>query len=147
MDQASRDCLENILRREGRSLFQYVREVPLWVNLHDQNALARLRELANAELRVTEDLALWMQRHGASPIAFGAFPDFTPYNDAALGYLLPLIVREQKQLLGELRTDRSAINDNEAASFLDKLIALKQSHISQLEALQPGRHTFTIATV
>jgi hypothetical protein len=147
IDVATRNLLAALLRRESRSLFQYLREVPPWAGPREQNAVARLRELAGAELDTLENLNRYLERQHAAPGPTGSYPDFTPFNDQALHFLLPAVVREQKQLLAELERDRPAVADEGAAAFLSRLADLKRRHIPELEALHTTPHTFTTVVV
>jgi hypothetical protein len=147
MDATTRGVLAGVLRRESRSLFQYLREVPPWAGPREQNAVARLRELAGAELAVVEELSKHMQRQNAGPGPYGSYPDFTPFNDQALHFLLPAVVREQKQLLAELERDRAAVAEPGAALLIDGLAELKRRHIPELDALHTSPHTFTTVVV
>jgi hypothetical protein len=146
LDAATIARLHALIRRERLSLFHYIREVPVWVQLRDQDALAAFRALAAEQEAVIERLTRWMQKHGAPAPGHEAFPDFTPYNDCGLGFLLPKVIEEQRRQLVELSGDAAHLPD-EAAEFVRELARLKQEHIPALEALQPGRHTFTTATV
>ena len=141
------DRVLTILRREGRSLFQYLREVPPWANLREQHTVARLRELAAAELAVIESLSRWVQKQHEGTSHLGAFPDFTGLNDTALHYLLPMVVREQTQHLLELERERPAVTDSAAGAFLDQLLELKRRHGPELDALSTPPHTFTTVNV
>lgn len=142
-DQATPDRLHAILRREGRSLFQYLREAPPWVGPNDRNSLARVRELAGAESEIVESLSKLLQKLHGDYGHLGAFPDFTHYNDAALHYLLPMVIREQKQLLNELESDRKQVDEAHTSALLGQLLELKRRHIPQLEDLQVPAHSFT----
>lgn len=139
--------LHAILRREGRSLFQYLREAPPWVGPSDRNNLARVRELAGAESEIVEALSKALQKQHGDYGHLGAFPDFTHYNDSALHFLLPLVIREQQQHLSELEKDRAVIADAEVGVRLDQLLELKRRHIPELEQLQPMPHSFTTVNV
>ncbi len=141
------DRLHAILRREGRSLFQYLREAPPWVGPADRNVLARVRELANAESEIVESLSKLLQKHHGDYGHLGAFPDFTHYNDAALHFLLPMVIREQKRLLSELEADRPSVTDIHTGKMLDELLELKRRHIPQLDDMRPGLHSFTTVNV
>jgi hypothetical protein len=147
MDHATGQKLYDILRRESRSLMRYLHEVPPWVGLREQNALARLRESAAAEAEVTDRLSKRLHKIHSGLVHLGAFPDFTPYNDAALHFLLPIVIREQKQLLHELEKDRAAVADAEAAAMLDELLALKRQHAEELAALATVPHSKTVVSV
>ncbi len=146
-DHATPDRLHAILRREGRSLFQYLREAPPWVGPADRNILARVRELADAESEIVETLSKLLQKHHGDYGHLGAFPDFTHYNDAALHFLLPMVIREQKQLLSELEIDRQTVSDPRTGKMLDELLELKRRHIPQLDEMRPGLHSFTTVAV
>lgn len=147
IDLATRDRLHKLLRREGRSLFQYLREVPPWAGGHDLHVVARMRELAGTELEVIESLGKLVQKQHGDYGHLGAFPDFTGYNDAAVHFLLPLVIDEQKKLLTQLETDRAAVSEETIGALLDELLALKKHHIPQLDDLHTVPHSFTTVNV
>lgn len=147
MDFATGQKLYDILRRESRSLMRYLYEVPPWVGLREQHALARLRETAGAEAEVTDRISKHIHKIHSGMIHLGAFPDFTPYNDTALHFLMPIVIREQKQLLSELEKDRAAVVDSEAAEMLDELLSLKRRHADELTALVTAPHSRITVTV
>lgn len=147
IDAATRALLSGVVRRENRSLFQYLREVPPWAGRDDVNTVARLRELAAAELEVVEELSRYLQRTGGGPGPLGSFPDFTPFNDQAVHFLLPAVVREQRQLLAELERDRDAVRDPGAALLADRLLELKRRHVPELDDLHTVPHSFTSVNV
>jgi len=147
MDHATGQKLYDMLRRESRSLMRYLYEVPPWVGLREQHLLARLRETAGAEAEVTDRLSKRLHKIHSGMIHLGAFPDFTPYNDAALHFLMPIVIREQKQLLRELEKDRTSVADPEAAGMLDELLSLKRRNAGELAALATVPHSITTVNV
>lgn len=147
IDAATRELLTNVVRRESRSLFQYLREVPPWSGRHEVNNVARLRELAGAELEVVEELSRYLQRRNAGAGPLGPFPDFTPFNDQALHFLLPAVVREQRQLLAELERDRELIHEVGSALLVDRLLELKRRHVPELDDLHTVPHSLTSVNV
>jgi hypothetical protein len=138
----SQAVVHAVLRRESRSLLQYLREVPPWSGLSEQHTQARLQEIGNTELAELELLGKLFQKHFHDMPHLGAYPDFTPYNDSALHFMLPLIVHEQKNLLAGLERDRVAIGEHEIGNAIDHLIALKSRNLSELESLHTLPHTF-----
>jgi hypothetical protein len=146
IDAGTIDRLRHLLRRESRSLYQYLREVPAWTTLRESHILASLRDCATAELHVIERLSRWLQKHISGALVHGAFPDFTPYNDTGLNFLLPLVIREQKQAIRELESDAKALH-GEPADYVNELLALKRAHLAAIEDLHPGRSTITTAVV
>src|SRR5437868_1306015 len=111
--------MERVLHREGRSLFQYLREVPPWVSMREENALAEMITMGKSELAELESMGRNFQRRFGEMPKMGRFPDFTPYNDMALNFLLPKIVAEQKQLLADLEADRGGLTDSQFGKKLD----------------------------
>jgi hypothetical protein len=143
----SRAVVHAILRREGRSLMQYLREVPPWVSPTEQNAQARLHEAAQAEMNQLEAIGLMYQKHFHETAHMGGYPDFTPFNDMALHYLLPQVIREQQDLLAGLERDRAAVQEADIGAAIDELITMKRRHVSELESLHTVPHTFRTQNV
>lgn len=145
IDATAIEQLMAMLHRERRSLLQYIREVSAWVRLRDTHAMTRLREIATTELEVLERISRIVQKQIGNPVIHSAFPDFTPYNDVGLSYLMPILIREQKHLLAALESDEKFLPD-EVFPLVDEFLKLKRAHAQQLEELHPGAHTFTTAT-
>ena len=142
IDGATQDRLQQCVRRESRSLLQYVCEVPMWMGAADRPAGARLRELGQAEQAATDRLAKWLQKRRAGEMFLGPFPSvFTDSNDAALHYILPRVVREHTADVVKLEADAAAIGDPEAKSFVDAMLALKRQNASELANLTAMPHT------
>ena len=143
----SRAVVQAILRREGRSLMQYLREVPPWVGVNEQNAQARLHEAASLELCHLEAIGRLYQKNFHEMSHMGGYPDFTGSNDMALHYLLPRIIREQQDLLAGLQRDRTAVPEADIGAAIDELITIKHRNISELESLHTLPHTFRTQSV
>ena len=138
----SRAVVQAILRREGRSLMQYLREVPPWVGPHEANSQARLHEIANTELNALEAIGRLFQKEFHEMSHMGGYPDFTGSNDMALHYLLPRVILEQQNLLAGLERDRAAFTEQDIGIAIDQLITMKRRHLSELESLHTLPHTF-----
>ncbi|MFL5329036.1 MAG: hypothetical protein ACJ8C4_08975 [Gemmataceae bacterium] len=145
-DQATQTTLQTIIRREGRSLFQYLRDVPPWIGLAEENTLARMHECSRAQLEELETLGRLYQKRYGEMSHMGSYPDFTGKNDQALHYLLPVVVKEQERLVEELERDRAGISDAEIGAALDRFIVLKRQHIEELESVHTLPHTFRTST-
>ncbi len=142
IDDSTRDVLQSCVRRESRSLFQYVREVPLWVSPADRPALAKLQGLATVEQAATDALGRYLQRRRAGLGHLGAFPSgFTTVNDAALHYLLPQLIVEQRAAATALEADLAQVIDADARDHLAGLLQLKRRHLPELDALSTQPHT------
>ena len=102
-DATTAPLLQELVRRESRSLFQYVREVPVWVGASDRPALQKLRAIAAAELEAIDALGRHLQKRRIGLATLGPFPpEFTDVNNAALHHLLPKLVREQKEVAADV---------------------------------------------
>ena len=142
IDTASRDILQQCVRRESRSLLQYAREVPLWVSPADRPVLAKLRALAEAELAAIDALGVYLQKQHAGLTTLGPFPSqFTTVNDAALHYLLPILIREQQAGIAAIEADYDHMPDADARAHLAEILRLKRQHLPEMEALSSQPHT------
>jgi hypothetical protein len=142
LDAATQQVLQECVRRESRSLLQYVREVPLWVGPADRPVLAKLQALARAEETETDALGRYLQKGKAGLTSLGPYPSsFTTVNDAALHYLLPRLAAEQRTLIGRLDADLTRIAEPAAHAHLAELLRLKRQHLTELESLSTGPST------
>jgi len=142
IDEATRDVLQECVRRESRSLLQYTREVPLWAGPADRPILAQLKALAREEQRATDDLGKYLERRKAGVPSLGPYPSpYTALNDAALHHLLPILVQEYKAATDALERDVARVSDPDARLHLEKLLRLKRQHLPELEALSAHPHT------
>ena len=142
IDEPTRERLQECVRRESRSLLQYIREVPVWVGPADLPALDKLHGMALAEQRANDDLGRCLQRRRAGLSSLGPYPiAFTTANDAALHFLLPLVLVEQRAAVVNLEADLAAVSDPEARGHLERLLALKRQHGPELEGLSTKPHT------
>ena len=136
------ELLQELVRRESRSLWQYVREVPVWVGPADRPTLEKLRGLAAAELQATDDLGRHLQKRRIGLASLGPFsPEFTGVNDVALHYLLPKLVREQKQAAADVEADLTRLGDDPARPLVERLAHLKRQHLPALEGLSAKPHS------
>ena len=117
-------------------MFQYVREVPLWVGPADRPTLAKLKALATAEQAATDALGRYLQKRKAGLPSLGPYPSsFTTLSDAALHHLLPRLVREQRAALTALEADLQRVTDPDVRAYLERMVQLKRQHQPELETL------------
>ena len=146
IDDPTRDRLHALVRRESRSLLQYVREVPLWVAGPDREALDKLRARAGAELKAVDALGKHLLARKAALSHLGPFPsEFSSFNDMALKHLLPILVREQRRALADLEADLPHVADADAAAVVRELLEFKRRDLADLESLTAQPHVITKA--
>jgi hypothetical protein len=134
-DLATITVLQNILRRESRSLLQYVQEAFPWTTVAAQPLLTELAVLGTEEAKLTTELATYLVRrlHGTLP-HLGQFPQqFTSINYVGLDFLLPRLVHEQRHGIAELEKDLSKLTHPEARPLVETLLDIKRRHLKKLE--------------
>jgi len=128
--------LETVIRREGRSLLQYVSEAHPWTRSAGDPTPEKVRTLAREERDALAGLTKFLARRRHLVPYLGAFPmAFTTLNFVSLDYLLPRLAEDSRRAIDALQRDRAALADAEARAELDKLLEVKRRHHKALEAL------------
>ena len=134
--------MQACVRRESRSLFQYVRDVPLWVSPADRPILAKLHGLAATEQTATDKLGRYLQRRTR---AWGILERSRADSPRST---TPLCItscrswsRSSGGAVGALEADLARVTDADARDHLAALLQLKRQHLPELESLSAGPHT------
>jgi hypothetical protein len=128
--------LETVIRREGRSLLQYVSEAYPWAKTAGDTTPDKVRDLARQQRDAVGALTKFLSRRRHTVPYLGPFPmAFTTMNFVSLDYVLPRLADDGRRALAALERDRAALADAEARAELDKLIEQKRRHLKTLEAL------------
>ena len=135
MDSAEMKRLQDILRRESRSLLQYVRESAPYAIGPDRKLLAEVQRIAEEESIALDQFADFLTQNRVPLPYMGSFPmGFTDFNYVAIRYLLPKLVSEQRQDLAALEASASALNEATGRTAMSTLIELHRRHLKELEA-------------
>jgi len=138
IDPQSQAVLEEIVRRESRSLLSYVGDAYPWATAAGELALARLREIVRANGEAVTALGTYLTRNKARMPFLGAYPsNFTSWNFIALAYLIPRLVTTEELLLRALEADVAALRAGEARAQAEKLLAVKRQNLEALRGLTP----------
>jgi hypothetical protein len=146
MDAATRDLLQEIVRRESRSLLSYVGDAFPWTTGKGGQALKRLQDLVAAEREATAELGRYLTRR-LQPLGYiGAYPTgFTTLNFMGLRHVLTRLVEWEKKSIRELEYDLSALRgDAEARALVEKMLALKRTNLETLEVLAAEQSPATV---
>ena len=136
IDSETLALLQDIVRRESRSLLTYVGEAFPWTNARDRAAGSKLTELLAAEGEARASLGRFLARRHAAVSFLGAYPEnYTALNFLALEHLLPRLVTSQRQAIADLERDLARISDSEAKAQVEKLLAVKRRDLPLLEGL------------
>ncbi len=140
MDAGARALVEAILRREGRSLLQYVSESFPWTTADEQEPLARLQAMVREERQATGALSQFFAKREHTVPYLGSFPtSFTTINFVSLDHILPLLAEAERQSLEQLERDLPNVADVEARDLLQKMVEMKRRHLTTLKTLTGSR--------
>ncbi len=133
MDPASLKLLQDMVRKEGRSLLQYVSEAFPWTTEKNLHSLPVLLAMVKEEQEGTSNIVKLILKHRARPPYLGAYPmSFTTINYMSLDFLLPYLIAFEKRRLAELDADLLIVADAEAKQLLHELRDMKQRHLLAL---------------
>lgn len=139
IDAQTQTLIQDILRRESRSVLRYVAEAFPWINSTEDKALAAAQRIIAAERQAVVDLGQYLIRQRVALPFFPSYPaSFTTINFLAFDYVLPLLVDYERESLAELERDLSAIKEPGAHAAVEKLLTVKRRNLTELEALLPA---------
>jgi hypothetical protein len=128
--------LQDMFRKEGRSLLQYVSESFPWTTSKNEAALAKFQEMVKEEQEATARLGRFLRKRKIRLPYLGAYPmSYTTINFVSFEHLLPYLIDFEKRRLAELEVDLMAATDDEAHALLRDLIELKRRHLQTLSGL------------
>jgi hypothetical protein len=133
MDSVTHALLQGIVRREGRSLLQYVSEAFPWTGPQEKEALPKILLMVKEESDGASSLVRLLVKKRATPPYLGAYPmTFTNLNYISLSHLLPLLIDYQRQRIADLETYLSRIADPDAAALVRRILDYKRRHLKTL---------------
>ncbi len=129
--------LQELLRRDSRSLLQYVSESYPWSKAESAAACDAVRRMAAAQRDALARLARWLAKQHAPATFPGAYPmHFTTTNFIALHYLIPRLIADEERCLAAASEAERALTADEGRKLLQALIDLKKQHLRELDALR-----------
>jgi hypothetical protein len=136
IDTKTESVHRDIVRREGRSLLQYVEEAYPWVGPDEEAPLAQLRKLVAEEREVLGRLIDLLARRCHSYPYLGSYANwFTTINFISLDHLLPMLVDYEAKSLGELEFALPEITDTGALAAVQDLVDIKRRHLDLLKKM------------
>jgi hypothetical protein len=135
-DARSHAVLQDIIRRESRSLLHYVQDSFPWTTPGENAAWDHLRQLIDEENRALGDMVRYLIRQHATPPYLGSYPsDFTTLNYVSLEYLLPRLTADERQAVARLEADLAGMADPEARNHVQKHLEIKRRQLKMLEGM------------
>lgn len=136
IDAHTTTLLQDILRRESRSVLMYVAEAYPWTNGTQTKTLAALQQLIVDEREAIANFGRFLVRRRV-PLPFSpSYPShYTTINFLALDFILPRLLEYERHSLAALERDLTEMKEPTARAETEKLLALKRRHLAQLEEL------------
>ncbi len=140
IDAHSHAVLVDLIRRQGRSLLQYIRDCYPWTTPAEHQALERIQRVIQKEEDSVFGLLRFLRQRKVSPPYLGVYPgSFTTINFVSLKHLEPLLVDYERRGIADLEKQLPKIPDPEVRRLLDDVLALKRRHLGELTRLhQPA---------
>jgi hypothetical protein len=136
IDLHTQTLLQDILRRESRSVLMYVAEAYPWTTANHIKARIALEQLIADEREAVVCLGRFLVRQRIPLPYLPSFPaHFTTINFLALDFLLPRLIEEERRSIADLERDRATLQDPTAQAEVEKLLALKRVHLPRLVEL------------
>jgi hypothetical protein len=140
IDPRTAAVLQDVVRRESRSLLQYVSEAFPWATSEERAALTQLQKLIDEERQSAAALGRFLVRRRADPPYLGPYPtEYTTINYVSLDHLLPLLLENERRSVTLLERDLAALTHSEARAQVEQVLAMKRRHLETLRAMAPAQ--------
>jgi hypothetical protein len=139
--------LQEIIRRESRSLLQYVHDSYPWTSNGERSALEQIRAMAKEQQESAAALGRWLARNRHFMPFLGSYPaSFTTINFVALQHIVPKLIADERQGLAHLDADLAVITDASIRPLVEAIAAKKRAHLKALEELAASHPVPTVTT-
>jgi hypothetical protein len=135
-DPQTRAILQDIVRRESRSLLLYTADAFPWTTSDGEPRLAALRQAIREVADAVTALGRFLLKSRVTPPPAGAYPaSFTSLNFVALSYLVPRLIEAERRSTAALEADLRQIKDAAGREHAAALLAHKQHALKALGSL------------
>ena len=134
MGPADTGRLQDVFRRESRSLLQYARESAPYATGADRKILAEVQRIAEEESTALGGFAEFLNTQRVPIPYLGSFPMvFTDLNFVAIRFLVPKLVTAQRLDLASLESGVESLTDPLGQGAVRTLVDLHRRHLKELE--------------
>lgn len=128
--------LQELVRRESRSLLQYVRGASPYAAGDDRKIRDDVMRIAEEESLALDRFSEFLADSRVTPPQLGSFPIvFTDLNFVRIRHLVPKLIAEQRRDITSIEADRGAVADATAGAEIERMIELHRRHLKELESL------------
>jgi rubrerythrin len=138
--------LEDIARRENRSLLQYVRDSFPWTTPDERQVLAQIQAMTAEEQQGVAELVQFLISRRRPPPYLGTFPvSFTGLSFVSLDHLIPMLTAYERKELEKLQGEINEITDPAAKELVQRIMANKTRHLETLQSLAAAHSQQAVA--
>jgi hypothetical protein len=138
IDARTAELLQALVRREGRTLLQYVADAFPWTRNAEHESLQQLQTLIQEDRDANSAVARFLLRNRVAPPYLGPYPmGFTTLNFVSLSNLIPRLIDEQRRSVSALERDLAQIHDPQCRGVVEGFLEVKRRHLKALEAMKP----------
>jgi len=138
--------LSEIVRRESRTLLQYVGDSYPWITPAEQEVLAQIRTMIEEQKQGIAELVRFILRNHQSPPYIGSYPaSFTSLSFVSLDHLIPLLAAQEDLDLKHLERVQATLVDPEAKETMIRIVENKRRHVEALRSLAANRSQSAVA--
>ena len=136
IDARTQALLQDIVRRASRSMLQYIGNSYPWAGDGEAGLLTQVQAVIAEEEQAIEGLAGYLRKHRMGLPYLGSYPqNFTNLNYVSLDYLMPRLLKWQREWVTILEKDATLVANAEAKAEVGKLIAVARRHVEELEKI------------
>jgi rubrerythrin len=138
--------LSEIVRRESRTLLQYVGDSYPWITPAEQEVLAQIRTMIEEQKQGIAELVRFILRNHQSPPYIGSYPaNFTSLSFVSLDHLIPLLAAHEGTDLNHLESQLSTLADVDAKEIIKRIVENNRRHVETLRSLAANRSQSAVA--
>jgi hypothetical protein len=127
MNRASVELLQHLVRKEARSLLQYVAESDPWTTQPARREL--IKSLAHEEQEGVGKIVRYLMRCRVLPAVPDGYPsNFTTINFVALEHLIQPLVEYEDKSIHDLQRQYDMISDDPARTLVHDYLEMKRRH-------------------
>jgi hypothetical protein len=146
IDISDQELLRQIVRREGRSLLQYIGQAFPWTPPGQEDEVTAIRIMAAEEQDELSGLVRFMTKNRIIPPYLGAYPTaFTSMNFTSIDFLLPVLIQAQHDGIKALEADTARLADLDARGEVAALLDQKKRHLDDFTRLVDAANARSVA--
>jgi hypothetical protein len=145
IDAQTQMLLQETVRREQRSLLQYLAEAFPWTTPGGEAVVAAIGRMSVESQEAVVKITRFLLRNHVELSYLGAFAmDYTNSNFIGLDYALVQLVDEEHYTAAFLEGQLPSLTEGKGKELLENLLAVKKAHLREMETLAGAAPATTV---